>query len=86
MRNIISSAAFDEEVEKLGGARAIDEALSPVLEALSKNPYGFDKFEADGFSFRWVQTRETYWTPALAIIFTIDKQYNVILEHIEVLG
>jgi hypothetical protein len=84
-RNIITTPEFDAQVEKLGGARAIDEALSPLIEALSQNPYGFELFETDGFSFRWLKTRETVWTPPFYIIFTIDPDdhNNVILQHIE---
>jgi hypothetical protein len=85
LRSIISTAEFDREVAALGGARAIDEALSPFIEALMHDPYGFDKFEADGFSFRWLITRETAMTPALLIVFRIEPsdKYSVVLEHIE---
>jgi len=85
VRNIVSTPEFDREVEALGGARAIDDALSPFVEALSHNPYGFEKFEADGFSFRWVITHETIMTPPLAIVFRIElsEPYDVVLEHIE---
>lgn len=84
-RQIITTAEFDAQVNKLGGARAIDEALSPFMEALSLNPYGFNLFETDGFSFRWLRTRETQWTPPLAIVFTIDKDdnNNVVLQSVE---
>ena len=86
MRSIITSAEFDDQVAKLGGARAIDEALSPFMESLSLNPYGFHLFEADGFSFRWFTTKETHWgTPPLYVVFTIESQepYNVVLVTIE---
>lgn len=83
MRNIISTSYFDEQVERLGGARAIDEALSPFMNGLTINPYGFDKFENDHTSFRFVKTKETTFTPALVIVFTIDENRNVVLEHIE---
>lgn len=88
MRNIITTPEFDEKVEHLGGARAIDEALAPLMEALSRDPYGFNKFETDGFSFRWLTTRETIWTPALYIVFTIETSlpYNVVLVDIEELN
>lgn len=85
MRNIVTTAEFDEKVERLGGARAIDEVLSPLMEALSRNPYGFQKFETDGFSFRWLVTRETPMTPALYVVFVIDPNppYDVVLVDID---
>jgi hypothetical protein len=84
LRNIVTTAEFDEKVERLGGARAIDEVLSPLMEALARDPYGFHKFETDGYSFRWLTTRETIWTPQLYVAFIIDPQppYDVILTDI----
>lgn len=84
MRSIISTHDFDRQVESLGGAKALDEVLSPLMEALSNDPYGFNKFENDFTSFRYVLTKETLFTPALSIVFTIDENKNVVLEHIEV--
>ncbi|HVX79822.1 MAG TPA: hypothetical protein VHB23_00485 [Devosiaceae bacterium] len=83
MRNIISSPAFDAAVELLGGYRAIDAAMAPVIEALASNPYGFPLFESDQFSFRWLITHEIAWVPPLVIVFRIDEDKNVILEHVE---
>jgi hypothetical protein len=34
MREIIEAVSFAEAVEQLGGHRAIDEALEPIIEAL----------------------------------------------------
>lgn len=53
------------------------------MNGLTINPYGFDKFENDHTSFRFVKTKETTFTPALVIVFTIDENRNVVLEHIE---
>lgn len=83
MRSIISTDIFDQQVEELGGARAIDEVLSPLIEALMSNPYGFPMFENDFTSFRYVKTRETHFLPALVVVFTIDENKNVVLEHLE---
>lgn len=85
MRSIISTHEFDRQVESLGGAKALDEVLSPLMEALSRDPYGFTKFENDYTSFRYAMTRETILTPRLAIVFTIDENKNVVLENIEVI-
>ncbi len=56
MRNIIWSTDFSEQVEKAGGARIVDEALAPILDALMRNPYGFPKVENDWISFRYART------------------------------
>lgn len=85
MRSIISTHEFDRQVELLGGAKALDEVLSPLMEALSNDPYGFNKFENDYTSFRYAMTRETVLTAPLAIVFTIDENKNVVLEYIEVI-
>lgn len=85
MRSIISSFIFDKQVEDLGGAKAIDEALSPFIESLMNNPYEFPMFENDFTSFRWVRTKETTFTPPLVIVFIIDEDKNVVLEHVEAL-
>jgi len=83
LRSIISTHEFDLQVEALGGAKALDEALSPLMEALATNPYGFRRFENDFTSFRYALTKETTLTPAMAIVFTIDENKNVVLERIE---
>jgi hypothetical protein len=85
VRSIISSFEFDQQVESLGGARVLDDALSPLIEALMKDPYGFVLFENDFTSFRYALTRGNALTPPLAIIFTIDENKNVVLERVEVL-
>lgn len=72
------------QVENLGGAKRLDEALAPFMEGLMRDPYGFPKFENDFTSFRFVQTKETPFVPQLVIVFTIDDNKNVVLEHIEV--
>ena len=83
MRNIIYSDEFETAVNALGGYRALDAALSPFMEALTTNPYGFEKFESDGFSFRWLITKEIDWVPPLVIVFRIDDDKNVELLHVE---
>lgn len=83
MRQIIASKDFDRAVLELGGYRAIDEALEPIIEGLLRNPYGFEKFENDHISFRYARTKSTGWVPALVVIFSINEEKNVVLEHIE---
>jgi hypothetical protein len=82
-REIIYSTAFEAEVETLGGYRAIDEALDPVMDGLYRNPYGFQKFESDFISFRYAITVPTLELPALIVVFAIGVKGDVTLEHIE---
>jgi len=82
MRNIIASEAFEACVERLGGYRAIDDALEAVIDGLMRNPYGFPRFENDHVSFRYVCTKGTMFVPALYVVFRIENK-DVILEHVE---
>jgi len=86
LRSIISTHEFDRQVGELGGAKAIDDALAPFIEALTKDPYGFPLFQNDFTSFRYLRTREVAMAPALVIVFTIDENKNVVLEHIEAIS
>jgi hypothetical protein len=83
-RQIIETKEFTAAVEKLGGARFVDEALSTVMEALVRNPYAFPKWESDldFLSFRWVRTTRIGPIPPLVFIFRIEKE-TVYLEHVE---
>lgn len=85
MREIIEAESFKEGVEKLGGFRAIDEALETIIDALYHDPYGFPYFENDWASFRYARTKPLplYFVPPLVVIFTIDENRNVILHHVE---
>lgn len=81
MRNIIWGQEFSEQVERAGGARIIDEALEPIIEALMRNPYGFNKFENDFTSFRYAKTDAIPGKlGALTVIFVIDGNNNVELK------
>lgn len=81
MRNIVWSAEFSKQVEKAGGARIVDEALAPVIEALMRKPWGFPKFENDFTSFRYakVDALPEKLGP-ITVIFTIDTEKNVVLQ------
>jgi hypothetical protein len=83
MREIIEAESFKKAIEKLGGHRAVDEALEPIIEALYRNPYGFPFFQNDWVSFRYARTRALEFTPPLIVIFTIESNRNVILHHVE---
>ena len=81
MRSIIWSVDFTEQVNTAGGPRIVDEALSPIVDSLMRNPYGFEKVENDWASFRYAKTEAIPGKlGALTVIFTIDTQKNVILE------
>ncbi len=82
-RTIIYSKEFDECVARLGGYRIIDVALETVIDGLRRNPFGFDKFESDAFSFRYARTTVIGAAPALYVIFTINTDRTVTLVHVE---
>lgn len=84
-RTVIFSETFDQCVEGLGGYRAIDRALEAVIDGLSRNPFAFNKFETDDFSFRYATTKRIGDIPELYVIFTIDPEKTVTLHHVEVL-
>ncbi|MEM9734953.1 MAG: hypothetical protein AAF903_15945 [Pseudomonadota bacterium] len=81
-RSIIESAEFSFQLKALGDYRAFDEVLSGVIEALVRNPYGFEIFESDLFSFRYIRTLARDSMPALIITFTIDEDKNVVLQAV----
>jgi hypothetical protein len=84
MREIVWSDEFAECVERLGGARAVDAALEPLIEALMRNPYGFDKIENDWVSCRYAKTKAIQDVlPPLLIMFTIGDDKNVTLQWVE---
>jgi hypothetical protein len=84
MREIIEAESFKEAVKKLGGHRAIDEALEPLIEALYRNPQGFPSFKNQWVSFRYARTKTLEFVPPLVVIFTIDlNSGDVILQHVE---
>jgi hypothetical protein len=82
-RQIIYAIGFDGDVEVLGGYRMVDAALDTIIDGLYRNPYGFQKFENDFISFRYAITASTAEMPELVVTFTIDKNGDVTLEHIE---
>ena len=82
MRDIIASAYFDECVAELGGYRAIDLAMEPLIEGLARNPYGFERFEHDMISFRYARTKRIGSVLPLYFVFRIDDEKNVVLEFV----
>ena len=85
MRQIIESESFKEAVRKLGGHRAIDEALEPIIEGLYHYPQGFPFFENQWVSFRYARTKALEFVPLppLVVIFTIEPNGDVVLQHVE---
>jgi hypothetical protein len=83
MREIIEAESFKEAVRNLGGYRVIDKSLEPIIEALYRNPYGFMFFQNDWASFRYARTRALESMPPLVVIFTIESNGDVVLQHVE---
>ena len=83
-RQILYASSFDDAVGNLGGYRAVDKALEPIIEALDRSPYGFDLIENDFTRVRYAITREVPGViPALVVIFEITPEHNVELIHVE---
>lgn len=81
MRNIIWGHEFTQQVEKAGGARVVDEALAPIIDALMRNPYGFPKIETDYTSFRYARTEAVPGVLGpLTVVFVLDENKDVMLE------
>jgi hypothetical protein len=83
MRQIIEAESFKEAVRNLGGHRAIDEALEPIIEALYHYPQGFPFFENQWVSFRYARTKALEAVPPLVVIFTIEPNGDVVFQHVE---
>jgi hypothetical protein len=82
-RAIIYDKSFDICIEELGGYLLLDPVIDGVIEGLSRNPYAFPKFESDYISFRYAITSKFGDIPPLVIIFRIEKDGSVTLEHVE---
>jgi hypothetical protein len=82
-RTIVYDKSFDEAIELLGGYRLLDQVLDAVIDGLRINPYAFTKFENDFISFRYAVTETTSDFPPLVIVFRIEANGSVVLEHIE---
>lgn len=82
-RTIVYSPEFEACVAGLGGYRIIDPALDAVIDGLRRNPFGFDRFESDLFSFRYARTAPLDGVPSLYVIFTIEADRTVTLRHVE---
>ena len=83
MREIIESDNFKTAVHALGGHRAIDEALGPIMEALYHDPHGFPGLKNKWISFRYARTKGIDFIPPLVVMFTVEPNGDVILDHIE---
>lgn len=83
MPQIIESREFRRAVNALGGHRVIDPALEPIIEALYHNPHGFPLHSNEWMNFRYARTKALPTTPALVVIFTIEPNDDVILQHVE---
>jgi len=57
--------------------------MEPILDALYRNPWGFECIENDWVRVRFAITKPTEAVPALIIVFRIDPDNHVILLHAE---
>ncbi|ODA68111.1 hypothetical protein A7A08_01281 [Methyloligella halotolerans] len=83
MREIKESESFGAAVTALGGYRAIDKAMEAIVEGLYRNPFGFDSHQNDWCSFRYARTKRIDSIPPLIVIFTIEENGDVVLQHVE---
>lgn len=83
MRTIWYAPSFDAAVETLGGYRAIDKALEPIMDGLYRNPYGFRFIENDWVRVRYIITKRIAEIPSLLVIFRIEENNDVTLVHVE---
>lgn len=81
---LIHSDEFRAGVTSLGGYSAIDIALETVCDGLRRNPFGFEKVDLGLYSFRYAKTVRIGGITPLIVIYTIEKDRVVILQHIEV--
>lgn len=81
-RKIIFSATCDASAARLGGYKAVDRALDSVLDALSRQPYGFRTIESDWFSSRYAITKRIGSVPSLVWLFRIEGG-DVVIEDVE---
>jgi len=80
MRQILEGPDFQQCVERLGGHRAIDLAMEPIIDGLMRNPFGFKYFENNWVKFRYARTKPIGGiVPGLIVVFSIDENKNVIL-------
>ncbi len=77
------SPEFDQAVARLGGYILVGEALDPIIDGLSRNPYGFPAIENQWVKIRYLITKPTTLLPSLVITFTIEPDGYVILHHVE---
>ena len=82
-RKIVATSGFGECVDRLGGWRAVDEALERIIDSLSKDPYGFPSFENDFTRFRYARVDSNGYLPSLLVVFFIDEEKNVVLDWCE---
>lgn len=82
--SIIEDEAFRRQVEQLGGAEVVDQALDTIMDGLCHNPRGFHFHEAGEYSFRYARTHAIGDDiPAFTVIFILDNDDNVHLKQIE---
>ena len=87
LRTLIEEDSFKVGVEKLGGARSVDEALAAVVDSLTLRPEAWPTIPRYGqmrlAKTDRVQREEGYDIPALSVWFYIHDEGTVRLMYVE---
>lgn len=87
LRELIDEPSYEASVEALGGARAVDEALAPIIDGLCRAPEGFDLIPGHGqlrlAKTRRITRRTGHHIPAVGLWFYIHDDGTVRKLHVE---
>lgn len=83
-RQVIFDPDFEKTVEDLGGYKVVDVSLDTIIDALERDPYGFNKIENDLTSARYAIVDPIEQCPRILVMFSIDDERNVVLTHVEI--
>ncbi|HEX4738127.1 MAG TPA: hypothetical protein VH331_11260 [Allosphingosinicella sp.] len=78
---ICNADSYEDAVLMCGGHEFVDEALSPVDEALNKNPLGFQQLHnASDIRFAKTKLRISKGNPipAMTLFFTVDEEKRLV--------
>jgi hypothetical protein len=82
-RRICSSHEFDRQVETLGGYEKLDPILSPIIDGLYIDPYGYRLIQNDWIPLcRYAHTIPQDSLPAFIVLFVIEEDGGIELREI----
>ena len=82
-RNVVFAPSFDKAILQFGGYMFLAPILSPVIDALRSDPYGFELVEDDWIPLcRWARTKAVGRLPEFLILFTIENTGDVVLRDV----